>query len=54
MSQEKVKIFYVRNSFFSDTHVSQFVKVTLKAGNYASDFKIQIIMKTSPALIEFK
>ena len=47
MSQEKV-------SKGSDTHVSQFGKVTLKAGNYASDFQIQIIMKTSPALIEFK
>ena len=43
-----------QKQFFSDTHVSQFGKVTLKAGNYASDFQIQIIMKTSPALIEFK
>ena len=49
MSQEKVS-----KGSDTHTHVSQFGKVTLKAGNYASDFQIQIIMKTSPALIEFK
>ena len=34
----KGKDILCQKQFFSDTHVSQFAKVTLKAGNYASDF----------------